>query len=390
MKVLHIHNRYRVPGGENRMFELIVDLLRQHDHVVEAVERDSLDIKTVNQKLFSFFSGIYSHKSYRLVNDIITRMKPDVAHVHNVFPLLSPSVIVACADNNVPVVMRTPNYRMMCPRGIFYSKGKICTLCMNGREYHCLLKNCRNNMLESIAVTIRGYIARKKRFFLDNVTYFLPPSEFARSKYLEAGFTPEQFIVLPNMVHIPDVSAKPSTGKYILFAGRVTPEKGVVTLVKAASKMNVPVIVAGNYSVMPDLAESAPGNVTFTGHVKRDKIPELFYNARIVVQPSEVWDVFPVSVSEAMSYGLPVVGTRLGGIPELVDEGVTGDLFEYGNHEELSSTLMKLWNDPERCDRYGKAAREKTMREYSSEKYYERLMDIYASAMNGKGNTVSV
>jgi len=384
MKILQVHNSYRFYGGETVIFEVTSRILADKGQEVFTFERDSNDVRGLREKMCAFAAGIYSRSAKKAVSLILRTEHPDVIHVHNLYPLISPSVLVACREAGVPVVMRCPDYRLICPTRWFFSQGRICEACTGGHEYWCILKNCRKNLSESIAYALRCMTARKFRFFQDNITCYVPPTEFVKNRLVEAGFPEERITVLPNVVSIPDSAVDPGNGCYIAYAGRISPEKGIETFLASARRTGLPVSLAGDHSQMPDLLRTAPTNAQFIGYLSRDQLVAFYRNARFLVVPSICFEAFGLVAAEAMSHGLPVIASRIGGLPEVVQDGITGLLFEPGKVEELADKMKQLWGNPTLCRKMGQAGREKVIREYNEDVYYERLMTVYdrALAMN--------
>jgi len=244
-----------------------------------------------------------------------------------------------------------------------------------------MLKNCRHNIFESVGYSLRTAVARKFRLFKNNLTLIIALTEFAKRRLSDAGFLNERIFVLPNMVSIPDSATDSTMGKYIAYVGTVYPAKGIDTLIATAKKLpRLPFRLAGSWSRMPELIEKAPKNVAILGQLERAELETLYRKARFMVLPSICFEVCPVVVLEAMSYGLPVIASRIGGLAELVDDGITGLLFEPGNADDLAKKVNLLWDNPHLCQKMGIAGRNKACLEYSKDVYYERLMAIYHSA----------
>jgi len=364
------------------MFAAISLMLRKKGLKVFFLERNSQNVQGLWWKMHAFKEGIYSSSAKKELSYILTIEHPDVVHVHNVYPLISPSVLVACRKSDMPVVMTCHNYRLICPTGVFFDEGEICERCNGGREYWCVLKNCRENIFESIGYALRTAVARKFLLFKDYVTLFIALTEFAKNRLIKAGFPEECIVVVPNMVSIPDSAIDPSGGRYVAFVGRMSSEKGVDTLLEAAARVpEVGVRLAGDGPIKPQLAEKAPRNATFMGWLHKAQLASLYRKARFVVVPSICFETFGLTAAEAMSHGLPVIASRTGGLPEIVEDVVTGFLFEPGNAEELADKMKLLWESPNLCQEMGQAGREKAIREYSEDVYYERLMAVYKKAI---------
>jgi len=383
MKVLQIHNMYRFRCGEETVFDTTVNLLEHKGIHVSVVTRDSRNLgESVFGKLRAFATGIYSPSAYKFIAGIIKRKKPDVVHVHNLYPLFSPSVLVACQQLDVPVVMTCHNFRLTCPTGTHLHNGAVCELCCGGREYWCVLKNCTGKIFESIGYALRTAVARKFRLFHNNVTLFIALTEFAKNRLIKAGLQEERIVVVPNMVSIPDSATDPSSGCYAAFAGLMYPEKGVDTLLEATALLpEMPVRLAGDGAIRIQLVQKAPKNAEFVGLLDRGRLAGFYRKARFIVVPSECFEMCPLVISEAMSHGLPVIASNIGGLPEIVEDGVTGLLFEPGNADELAKKMKLLWENPDLCRQMGKAGREKAIRDYSEDVYYKRLMAVYKSVI---------
>lgn len=385
MKLLHIHNYYRFRGGEDVMFERICGILRAKGHSIATFERKSADIAGASAKLLAFMSSAYSRNAKRAVKAALLDHNPDIVHVHNLYQLISPSALEACAEAGVPVVMRCPNYRLECPTGVLMRNGKICTQCSGGREYMCALTNCRGNLAESIAFATRNTLARVSGLFNRCVDVFVPPSEFVKRRLIAAGFSADRITVVPNVVSLPDTVAEPSSGAYVALAGRFSEEKGIETLLQAAKRLpNVPFRIAGEGPMESILRGLAPGNVTFVGQLARESLAGFYANARMCVVPSRWYEAFGLVAAEAMSFGLPVIATNMAGLAEIVDDGVTGFHFTSGDAATLAGHIERLWNDMPLCAAMGVAGRRKVEREYSEQTYYTRLMGVYAQALRTK------
>lgn len=382
MKIVHVHNRGRFSGGEEVMHEAIIGMLRRNDHAVNVVEHKGVSVGAgLWIKMRAFKEGIYSRSAKRSFFSTLSAERPDVVHVHNLYPFLSPSILTACREKSVPVVMHVHNYRLICPIDVSLRNGTLCELCDGGREYRCALNNCRGNIFESIGYAARAAMARRWRLFHDNVTLFLPPSHFVKRRLVNAGFPEEQIVVLPNMVSVPVSGVDSSGGQYIAYSGRLSPTKGVGTLLGAARHTRLPVRLAGDGPIMTQLVDEAPKNAKFLGFLDRHQIVNFYRGARFTVVPSTWWEVFGLTGAESMSHGLPVIASRIGSLPEIVDEGYTGLLFEPGNAEDLARQMKLLWENPELCRQMSLAGREKAVREYSEEVYYKRLMAVYERAI---------
>jgi glycosyltransferase involved in cell wall biosynthesis len=364
-------------------------LLEMNGHVPVLVMKSSRSIeKSLIKKIGAFWGGIYNIRSYYEMASLLRRDRPDVVHVHSVFPMFSPSVLVACRRAGIPVVMTVHSHILTCPNADHLYEGRICEECIGGHEYRCVLKNCRRNVFESSAYALRSSIARRFQLFHDNVTLFIALTNFGKTKLIQADFSEEQIVVVPNATSVSRATmpADPVDGECIAFAGRISPEKGVDTLLSAAEQIGqIPVKIAGGGPLVSRMKDRAPYNVQFVGILSQDRLLSFYRKSRFAVVPSVWYEPFGLVVVDAMALGLPVVASRIGGLPEIVEDGITGLLFEPGNAEDLANKLRFLWENPELCRQMGKAGREKVALQYSQNVYYKNLMEVYEKAIKLSG-----
>jgi glycosyltransferase involved in cell wall biosynthesis len=383
MKICLVHNGYRHRGGEDLAVRTTSDLLTEAGHEVIPFLRDSGGIREARfGAAKAFFSGIYSRSSRREMGSVLARERPDVVHIHNVFPLISPSVLRECGKHRVPVVMTVHNYRLVCPNGLLFRAGHLCELCLGGREYLCFLTNCERNPLRSLGYALRNYVSRRGRFFLDNVTVYHCLTDFQRRTLVAQGFPEDRMVVVPNMARSggPGESARP--GGYVGYVGRLTPEKGISTLLEAARMCpGIPFRIAGDYTAARNLPEEAPENVAFIGPVPPAGVGAFYAASRFLVVSSICFEGFPLTIAEGMAHGKAVVCSRIGGLPEIVQDGTTGLLFGPGNPEDLAEKVRYLWAREDVAFRMGQAGKEQAARRYSPEAYGRGILAAYDLAV---------
>lgn len=380
MKVLQLYNEYRsMFGGEDVVVEKTAAMIEKSGNEALMFRRSSRGIdESMWLKIRAFASGIYSRSAQRDLSAVLLSERPDVVHAHNLYPLLSPSVLIACHEARIPVVMSLHNFVLTCPTVMHLSHGKVCESCRGGREYSCVLKNCRGDVLESAAYALRSASARRAGTFHQHVDRFIVLSRFARDGLVQEGFAADRITVLPNSVAAPHEAADPSQGRYVAFAGRMSKEKGVSVLLDAAAELpDIPFRLAGDGPLLNELSARATPNVEFVGRLRHEETAEFYRGARMLVVPSVWYEMCPLVVSEAMSLGIPVVSSRIGGLPELVEEDVNGKLFEPGDSSSLRRIVAALWSDSARCSRLGSAGRANAIRDHGEASYQERLISIY-------------
>jgi glycosyltransferase involved in cell wall biosynthesis len=241
--------------------------------------------------------------------------------------------------------------------------------------------------VESSLYALRTAVARRMRWFLDHVSVFIALSEFSKHQLVSAGFPAERIAVRPNMVNPLSLeTAAAGAGEYVAYAGRITFEKGVDLLCEAANRTNLPLRIAGDISGWPALQSQYADRVRFEGMLRGDALVSFYGNARFVVVPSRWWEVCPLVVLEAMHLGIPVLASRIGGLPEMVEDGVNGLLFEPDNRNDLADKMQRLWNDAALRRRLIEAGRRRIQEKYAAAPYFSDLMSIYSRAMeNGVG-----
>lgn len=384
MKMLQLYNQYRsLRSGEERVVFDVMELMEKKGVDAKLLMKSSRGIEDrLSLKIGAFVRGIYNTSAYHEMTELLREVRPDLVHVNNLYPVFSPSVLVACRRQGIPIVMTIQNYALTCPTAHHLCRSIICEQCLGGREYYCVLRNCRENIFESLAYSIRSAVARKMRFFQDNVTLYIVPTQFTKRRLIEAGFQEDRIILLRNMVIARDGPTDASKGRYVAFAGRMSAEKGVDTLLSAAKRLpEIPIQLAGEGPMLARLRKEAPPTANFLGLLEGEAMAAFYRGTRFLVVPSRWFEMCPLVISQAFAHGLPVIASRIGGLGELVDDGVTGFLFEPGNAEDLANKIQLLWNKPALCREMGKLAYTRTIQELGEDVYFGRLMAVYEKAI---------
>ena len=373
------HNYYRTRGGECRVFDQSAALLANAGHNVETMVRDSADQGGgIAAKIRLALSGIRSREAVRSVLEIIDRFRPDVAHFHNVYPLLSPAVLAACKERSVPVLFTCHNYRLRCPVGTFYDGRADCFLCADRSPWWCLWKNCRSSWAESAAYAWRGARAGKKRVW-DAVTLFLGPSKALTELLAGHGMDPARFRVLPNPVSVPREPGPAGKRDYAAFAGRPVREKGIFAVTGLAAALpDIPFRIAGmDKGEWPGVV---PDNILLLGKLHHREMESFWNQARVAVVPSLWQEPFGLAAAEPQAMGVPVLASAVGGLVEIVAHERTGLLSPPGDMESMARNLKRLWADPALCASMGAAARERMRSLYSEDRYVRDLVALYQEA----------
>ena len=383
MKVCIIHNAYGAFSGEEQFVEQQIQVLQQNGHDVIHFHRGSVEIWRMRLGRFrAFFSGIYSLKSRKMMRRLLLETGPDIVHVHNLYPLISPSVLGVCRRMGVPVVMTVHNYRLICPNGLFMVNGRVCERCAGGHEFWCVLRNCAGGYTKSLGYAVRNFVARKWRLYRRNVMLYMVLTSFQRQQLVQEGFPVDRIDVIPNMVDSMGTASSTAVGTYVGYVGRISPEKDIPTLIEAAKACaDIKFRAAGSCHGASDVVDQRPSNFDFLGHLRKEQLAPFYADSRIIVLCSVCYEGFPTTILEAMAAAKPVVCSRIGGLPEIVDEGVAGLLFQPGDARDLAEKIRYLWDRPDLCRKMGQAGREKVFREYSLQRHYDRLMAAYERAL---------
>ena len=380
MKILLVHNAYGRISGEEIVIDGLASLLAARGVLVQRFSRSSAEIEATRLgKIPALFSGIHNPFSRKAFGRFLRQERPDVVHIHNLYPLISPSILPECTAQGVPVVMTVHNFRLACPNGLLLCHGEVCNRCLGGREYWCVFRNCQDSFFKSAGYALRTAAARMLRVYYDHVDHFLCLSTFQKDVLIKEGLPAERTTVLPNPMTFPGgVLGGNGSGDYVAYVGRISPEKDILTLVEAARRLgDVPFKFAGFYHRMPEVTKQKPNNCEFLGHLGAGDLDRFYRDARMVVFATRCYEGFPTVLLEAMSYGLPIICSRIGGLPEIVEDGKTGLLYEPGNITELTERIRMLWQNPALCRQLGDAGKRKLQEEYAADRLLDRLLVIY-------------
>jgi glycosyltransferase involved in cell wall biosynthesis len=386
--ILVIHNDYQQAGGERAAVQAQLDLLRANGHSVQVYWRDNAAIREygVVRKALFFPRTIANRVVYREVSALVRRERPAVAHVHNVFPLISPAVYQALHAAGVPIVQTLHNFRFLCPNGLFYTGGAICERCAGGNTLPAIRWRCYRDSyaLSTLYAAAIGLHRRMGTFGL--IDRYLALTEFSACKFAASGLVPaERIRVLGNMLPagLSDRPALPSDqDPYVVFLGRLVPEKGPQVALEALARVpQVRLKILGTGPLEADLrnrtAQLGLCNVEFLGFVTGEAKWHILQNALAVLVPSVWYETFGLTALESMAVGRPVVASRIGSLADLIEDGRTGLLFTPGDVEDLVQKVRRLWNEPELASTMGRVAAAHTRTRFSAESHYRSLMAIY-------------
>jgi glycosyltransferase involved in cell wall biosynthesis len=378
LKILIAHNAYQQRGGEDSVVDAEIALLRSRGHDVQLYARSNDDIVTM-PKASAALQTLWSQQTSHELAALIQSFQPDVIHVHNTFPLISPSLYWAASRAGVPVVQTLHNFRLLCPQAMFLRDGKVCEDCLGKLPWRGAVRGCyRGSKAQSTVLAGMVTVHRAIGTWQNKVTRYIALNEFCRNKFIEGGLPADRIAVKPNFVDFDAPAANARAG--FLFVGRLSAEKGVDVLVNAARAMgNAQVRVAGTG---PDagLLASVPG-VQALGALGGDAVRAEMSQAVALVLPSIWYETFGLVAVEAFAAGTPVIASRIGVLPNLVRDGITGLLFEPGNAQDLADKLRWAQAHPEDMAAMGRNARALYESEFTAERNYAQLITIYNDAI---------
>lgn len=401
MKILFV-NKFLHPNGgsETYIFKLGEEFIKEgHEAEYFGMEHEGrivgnsaeaytsdMDLRK-GSKLGYAFKTVYSREARKKIRKVLDKFSPDVVHLNNFNYQLTPSVILEVAKwrkktgRKCAVVYTAHDYQLVCPNHMLFcpSEGKVCERCLSGKFKHCVKGRCiHGSKLKSMVGAFEGWFWKKKKTYrlIDAVVC---PSEFMRSKLSANALLRDKTRVMHNFVR-PPLDKSGEKGDYVLYFGRLSEEKGIETLCKACEELpHIQFVFAGG-GPLEERVKSVK-NVRFVGFKSGEELEELIKGARFSVYPSEWYENCPFSVMESRSYLTPVIGARIGGIPELISEGGTGDLFESGNAQDLKEKISALWNDAERNARYIENCKNRAF--YTTAEYCGELLSVYSEVLNG-------
>ena len=390
MKICFVHNFYQSssPSGEDAVFQDEVGLLKKNGIHVITYEKNNDEIKDygLRDKFFLSFKNIWSRETYKDLKTLIRREKPDIAHFHNIWYLISPSAYYACRDAGVPVVQTLHNFRMFCVNGLLLRDGNVCEDCIGHLPWKGVKYGCySNSRIYSLPIAITESIHNIAGSWKDKVDIYIALTEFSKKKFIQCGLPEEKIFVKPNFLLDPP---EPSFNHrdYVIFLGRLSHEKGVSILVDATKVLNnlalpLKVKIVGDGPLRKELEDTVRAkrinNIEFTGRKKFNECMELLRYSRFMIMPVICYENFPMAIREAFACGKPVVASNLGATAELVEDGKTGLLFEPGNSEDLAKKMKWMCEHEASCIEMGKNARKVFEEKYTAERNFEILIDIY-------------
>ena len=406
MKVLLVNKFHYLKGGSEKYYFELAELLKENGHEVAFFSmKDDKNIRTNCKEYFvepiDLNSGskkkalevIYSKTNRKKMQEALEEFKPDIVHINNFQRQLSESIIEAIKEKNIPIVFSAHDGQAICPAiTMMNNENNICEKCMKGKYINCIKKKCnKGSTLKSIIGALEGKYYRNKEVYTKKIDKIITPSMFYKEKLIQDGIPENRIISIHNFIDLKQYNIDLSDEGYALYIGRLSKEKGIMNLIQAIKELENGVLyIAGDGPEKENILKFIEENnlqtrIKLLGFLNAEEVKKTIAKCRFVVVPSIWYENCPYSVMETLAIGKPVIGAKIGGIPELVKENESGLLYKYNNIEELSNKMKLLFENKNLAEDYGKKAKQQA-KEYDKEKYYQNIIKIYKEVLSKKEN----
>ena len=393
--ILNISQNHYVRGGSDRYFFSIAELLRKHGHQVipftaaspknEPSEWDPYFPRAAdfeNPRPIDLLRFLYSRDAVKSLQGLLNDTEIDLAHFHIYYGKLTASILGVLKDAGIPLIQTLHEYKLTCPVYSHLSNDQICEACEGKHFWRALPKGCNRGSLARTALSVTEAYVSKMLGAVKKFDHFISVSHFLRKKMISHGIPEDHISTVHNFVDVSDITPNFTEGEYVLYFGRVHQSKGILTLIAAAAPLrNVPLYIVGDGEAMPEVQRMIEQNgcehIQLLGFKQGDELRELILNSICTVLPSEWYENCPMSVLESYAYGKPVIGADIGGIPELIVDGVDGCLVPSGDQEALRERLLWMAEHRNEAVEMGRIGRQKMETEFNADIHYERIMKIY-------------
>ena len=383
MRILLVHNFYQQFGGEDQVvLHELERLQKQHEVCFYSRHNDDLIQLGVVEKARAAIATLNSFRTRSEITSLAMEHRPEVAYVHNIYPLISPSVYHVLHALGVPIVQVIHDFRPFCTNGWFYNEEGICEKCKGGNYVHAIRHRCYKSSYAYSALYASAMTFARRSGAIGKVDAFLCLTEFARQKLISAGIPGEKLFVRPNCIDASQIDPAVGRGEYIAYIGRLSREKGIWTLIHAMERVKGAVLkIAGvgpeEGAIRSYVEQKGIRNVELLGFLAGDARTEFLRKCIFTIMPSEWYEMFPMVLLEAWAAGKPVIGSRLGATSDLIEDGVTGLLFDAGNPADLANKIDCLFRSSYFRSRMGAEARALVETKYSTSASLSRLMEVF-------------
>lgn len=392
MKILQAHNYYQFAGGEDNVLNLEKQLLSDNGHQVFQFLKNNREISNWRKKVKLLFNTHYSIESKKKFANTLKQINPDIVHVHNFFPLITPSIYEACQESVIPVVQTLHNYRLIHPGATLYHNERIDERSVKGSAYRCVMDGVyRNSRIQTAVVAHMIEYHRKHNTWNSKINKFISLTEFARQKFIEGGICKEKLIVKPNFCY--DLNQKyQRRGNEIqfIFIGRIVEVKGIRELLDIWMNEQIPykLMIFGEGPLKKKLEEQSKSNkhIVWMGQQDQSVVFQELKNSTALIFPSKWYEGFPMTIVEAFSLGVPVITSNIGSQAEIVKDSYHGLHFDLKHFDAIKKHIYHLANNKQDQFGLGQNARKTYLEKYTPEKNYQQLIKIYEEAIATKNN----
>jgi glycosyltransferase involved in cell wall biosynthesis len=408
MKILQINKFFYRKGGSEAYFFDLSKILEDHGHEVmhfsvknSENEKSPYDKFFLNEINFEKREGLwkdikkighslYSLEAKKKLEKLILETKPDIAHLHNISHHISPSIFSVFKKYKIPAVQTLHDYQLICPNYKLLTQGKVCERCKKRKYWNAVIYKCiHNSRIQSLAECFEMYFHKIFRFYENGVDYFITPSKFLKERIEEWGAVPTTKIFnIPNFIDVRKYEPRYEPGDYALYFGRISEEKGVDVLLDAVSGTDIKLKIIGEGPLLDNLKSEISNlkskKVEFLGYKNGKELHEIIRGAKFVVLPSIWYENYPISLIEAGALGKPAIGSNIGGIPEIIKDGVNGFLAKPSDANDLKNKMNLLWTNDEICEKMGRTARKMVEENNEPERHYVEMMKVYEKLISSR------
>ena len=393
--ILNVSQNYHVRGGSDRYFFTLAELLRKHGHRVVPFTAASPNNEPSEWENYfprgadfehpgagDLLRFLYSHDAVKSIRRLIKDTDINLAHFHIYYGKLTASILEVLKRDGIPLIQTLHEYKLTCPVYSHLSNDQICEACEGKHFWRALPKRCNRGSLARTALSVTESYISKMLGAVKKFDHFISVSHFLRKKMISHGMPEDKISTVHNFVDVSDITPNFSEGDYVLYFGRVHRSKGILTLIEAAVPLtDVPIYIVGDGEAMSEVQQIIEQNgckhIHLLGFKQGDELRELIRNSLCTVLPSEWYENCPMSVLESYAYGKPVIGADIGGIPELIVDGVDGFLVSSGEQETLRDRLLWMFAHKNEAAEMGRIGRYKMETEFNADIHYKRIMNVY-------------
>lgn len=399
MKILNVAQNYRITGGSDRYFFSLESLLREKNHVVipycAAHQDNSFSewseffpprVDFQRPGLRDILQYVYSWPARKNISDLIEYSPVDIAHLHIYYGQLTSSILTALKDKGIPTVQTLHEYKIVCPVYTLTSNGSFCKDCRGKHYWHAVTNRCnRGSLFRSFLSAIESYVSRMNGA-LSGIDHFIAVSDFLRDQVVQLGVPAEKVTTVHNFIDASGIEPSFTPGEYFLYFGRIESIKGVFTLVEAFRPLrNEKLLFVGTGSALEKLREiverDSLDHIYVLGFKSGRELEDLIRRSICTITPSEWYETFGLTLVESFAFGRPVIASRIGGMPEVVSDGIDGHLFNAGDILALRESIVRMAANRKKAAEFGRSGREKVLNKFNPDRHYRKIMSVYEKVL---------